>query len=110
MILRAGIDQENFKKTIELIKKEMKAMEKGDFTEEDIDKAKKIYCMAIDETMDTPNALLESYVSSDLTGIGSLAERKKKIQAVTKDEIVTFAKKVHLTTVYLLTGGSHERN
>ncbi len=110
MILRAGIDQENFKKTVELIKKEMKAMEKGDFSEEDIEKAKKIYCMALDETMDTPNSLLESYVSSDLTGIGSLEERKKKIQKVTKEQIVTFAKKVHLTTIYLLTGGNHERN
>ncbi len=110
MIIRAGIDESNFKKTVSLIKKEMKAMEKGEFTEEDINKAKMIYSTALDEMSDNANTLLESFVTSDLTGIDSIEKRKDKIQKVTKEEIVAFAKKVHIDTIYLLKGGSHEEN
>lgn len=105
MILKAGIDEKNFERTVELMKQEMLAMEKGDFTDEDLQKAKKIYQTVLEETEDSPEALIEAYIAMDLTNADSLDVRSKKIEEVTKEQIISFAKKVHIDTVYLLTGG-----
>ena len=110
LLIRAGIDESQFKKTVSLIKKEMKAMAKGDFSLEDIEKAKKLYISLLDEMNDNPNELIESYISSDLSGIGSIEERKKEILKVTKENIVEMAKKVHFDTIYLLKGENHGRD
>ncbi len=104
MVLQAGIDAKNFKKTVALIEHEMDDMKKGNFTEEDIDKAKKTYQNAIQEIMDSPQAIIESYVSMNLSDIEPLEERKEKITEVTKEDIVKLATKIKIDTIYLLKG------
>lgn len=111
MVLKAGIDKENFEKTVSLMEIEMKDMEKGKFTEEDLEKAKSLYQTAIDEIYDSPNAMIESYVAMDLLNCDTLEERREKVKEVTKEDVRKFAKKVHIDTIYLLEGGSsHEEN
>lgn len=104
MILRAGIDENNFDKTVKLMEQEMKEMAKGNFTEEDINKAKMIYQTALDEALDSPGALMDSFIATDLLGSDNIEVKREKIMEVTKDQIVAFAKKVHIDTIYLFTG------
>ncbi len=104
MIIKAGIANENYKKVLELINKEMKDMEKGNFTEEDIEKAKNKYISFLEEVKDSPNAITETYVAKDLLDIGEIEERLVEIKKVTKEEIMKVAKNISIDTIYLLKG------
>ena len=49
LTINAGIDKKNFKKTVELIKKEMNDMRKNKFSNDDIIKAKITYVNSLKE-------------------------------------------------------------
>ena len=104
MVISSGINKENYSKMMILIKKEMKDMQKGNFTLEDVEKAKKYYISALDEIEDNPNQIIASYYAMDKLGVDDLETRKKKIKEVTKEEIQLLANKVFIDTIYLLGG------
>ncbi|MDD6224442.1 MAG: pitrilysin family protein [bacterium] len=104
MIIRAGITKENFNKTIKLIKKLMKEMEQGKFTEENIEFAKQNYLSLLKEIEDNENAIIETYLAKDLLNLGNIEERKEEIKKVTKEDIINVSKKVKMDTIYLLEG------
>ena len=108
MLIKAGISRENFDKTLKLVKKLMKEMENGNFTDKDIEFAKNSYLSMLKEVEDSQNAIIETYVAKDLLNLGDIEERKKMIMNVTKEEIVNVAKKVKMDTVFLLEGASED--
>lgn len=105
LVIRSGISKENFKKAVTLIKKEIKNMANGKFTEEDITKAKIIYVSGLKEMSDSPSAILNMYVSKEFLGLDLPYDRIEKIGKVTKKQVIHFAKKVKWNTTYLLEGG-----
>lgn len=106
MIISAGIDFENYKKTISLIKKEMNNMKNGKFDESNIEAAKAIFINTCEELMDSPIDIINSYIAKNYLDIDLLDERIKNIVNVTKDDIINFSKKVKLDTIFCLVGGS----
>ena len=46
----------------------------------------------------------------DLIGVDDIETRKKKMNEVTKEEVIKVAKKIHLNTIYLLEGDKDEEN
>ncbi len=111
LLITAGIDQKDFKKTVKLIEIEMKKMEKGDFSEQDIDKAKQLYVTAIEESLDSPQQIIDSYYMMEMLGTDDIETKLKKMQKVTHQEIVAVAKKVKMDTIYLLEGvANHEKD
>lgn len=104
MLIRAGISKDNFSKTVKLIKKLMKDMEKGDFTEEDIQVAKENYISLLNEIEDNQDAIVETYLAKDLLNLGDIDERKEMIMKVTKEDIIKVSKKVKIDTIFLLEG------
>ena len=109
LVIRAGIDKENYKKTLELIEKDLLDMRKGKFSDKDIDVAKECLNTAIDEVFESEFRIIDYYYMMDLLGLDSLEERKKKFNEVTKNEIIKVAKKVEMDTVYCLEGNKDER-
>ena len=59
--ISAGIDKENYDKAVELIKAEIKNMEDGNFTEEDINQAKITFLASLKEIEDTANGIINIY-------------------------------------------------
>ncbi len=111
MLIRAGISKENFKETIQLVKKLMKQMEQGLFSDEDIDLAKSNYVTFLKEIEDNESAIIETFLAKDLLNLGDIEERKKEVQKVTKEDIISLAKKVKIDTIFLLEGdGEDEGN
>lgn len=109
MLIRAGIDRKNFKKTVEYIKKLCKEMASGKFTEQDVQNYIQLYYYSLDEIYDEPNSLISVYRGHIHRHSDLIDERKENVQKVTKEMVVKFAKKVHLDTIYLLEGGKeHE--
>ncbi len=104
MIIKAGISKENFEKTVHLIKKLMKDMIKGNFTEKDIEVVKENYLSLLKEIEDNENAIIETYLAKDVLNLGDIEERKREIMKVTKEDIIEVAKKVKMDTIFLLEG------
>lgn len=104
LLITSGIHEENFDKTIKLIKQEMKKMEKGDFTEEDMEKARKAYIANLEEIPDYPTQIVSSYYAMETIGIEDIDIRKKRIFEVTKEDIQNISKKINIDIIYLLGG------
>lgn len=110
ILIRAGIDKENYDKTLELVDKILLDMRKGKFLESDIDIAKEYFCTALDEVMDSPSRIMDNYYMTELIKTDTLEEKRRKIMEVTKEDIIKVAKKVKMDTVFFLEGDSHEEN
>jgi len=103
-IITSAIVKENFEKMMILIKNEMLDMEKGNFTDEDIEYAKKYYITILDESYDKPNQIISSYYAMEVLQIDPIKKRKEEIMKVTKKDIINISKKIHIDTVFLLGG------
>lgn len=110
MIIKAGISKENFNTTIKLIKKLMKEMEEGNFTDENINVVKESYISLLKEIEDNENAIIETYLAKDVLNLGDIEERKKEIMKVTKEDIIKVAKKVKIDIIFLLEGVLEDEN
>lgn len=107
MIITAGIDAKNFKKAVSLIKKELKNMQQGNFSYEDIMKAKVTYMNSIKELEDNPQNLLSMYTGMEYLKSDDIDNRIKRITKVNKKQIMKLASKIHLDAIYLLQGGDN---
>jgi len=110
MIIKAGISSQNFDKTIKLIKKLMKDIEKGKFTYENISSAKENYISLLKEIEDNENAIIETYLAKEILNLGDIEERKQEVMKVTKEDIIKIAKKVKIDTIFLLEGVLEDEN
>ena len=104
MLITSGINKDNYKKTINLIKKEMKDMISGNFTDEDIKKAKTHGITSIEELEDRPSGIIMTCNYMNRLKIDEPEIIKKKIMEVTKEDIQKVASKIYIDTVFLLGG------
>ena len=108
MIITAGISASNFKKAVSLIKKNVKSMQQGAFSKEDMMKAKVTYVNSIKELEDNPQNLLSMYTGIEYLKSDDISDRIKKISKVTKKDITRLASKLHLDVIYILKGEENE--
>lgn len=104
MFVQAGIDGKNLKKTVRLIKEEIKRIEKGDFSEEQLKSAMTIFQESIYESTDSVSGLINNVLFHVCFGYDLIEEQKENLLKVTKEDIMKLAKKIHIDTVYLLEG------
>lgn len=104
LIISSGISKNNFKKTISLIKKELKNIEKGNFDEEMVERAKIRYNSVLDEIYDYPNQIISAYYAVEVLNTDFPEVRKEKIMSVSKEDIIKMSKKVKMDTIFLLGG------
>ena len=102
--IKSGIDSKNIKKVISIAKKCVQKMKDGDFDDKLIEQSKKCYINVITENEDYPAPVLADYAGTYFFEKDSMEIRKKKISEVTKEDIMNFAKKIHLDTIYVLRG------
>ena len=110
MIITAGVNKEDVKKCISLVKKELAKMTKGDFKETDIEAAKIIGLNALKEIEDYQSSIIKIFESHEYLGFDLLDERSLSINNVTKEDVINVSKKIHLDTIYLLEGDQVEEN
>ena len=107
MIIRAGIDKTNYDKTVELISKDLKDMQKGKFTNSDIDIAKQFYNTSLESIEESEFHIINEYLFEEILGIDPIKIRHDKMKKVKKSEIVKAIKKITMDTVFLLEGVKH---
>lgn len=105
IFIRCGIEIENYKKALKLIKEQIDNIEKGNFSEEDIENAKCYLISGIKGISEEQDSELIFYIGAEISKTEeSLEYYIDKIQKVTKDEIIEFAKEIQYNTIYFLKG------
>ena len=110
MFIYAGIDKKDYRKVLKETINQIDAMSKGKFTEKDIENAKTTYKSSLKEIYDSLVSLASTIASMEYLMYDSLEDRIKKIDMVTKDDIIKLSKKIKLDSVYLLKGVLDENN
>ena len=103
IFINAGIDIGNFQKTVDIIKKQIENMEKGEFSEQDIKNVKNTMISNIKSIDDEQDTEIIYFLGQELSNIkNSLEQYIEKVQDVKKSEIVDFAKNVKINMIYFL--------
>lgn len=103
IFVRAGIEIENFDKAVKIIKEQLKDMQDGKFTEEEIDNSKKYMVAGIKGIQDEQDSEITYYMGQELSGkLTTFDEYMKKIQAVKREDIENIAKNIYVNTIYFL--------
>ena len=102
MVIITGIDCDKYEVAIEAIKEELLVMQNGGFTNEELTSAKKLIISSLKEFEDFPSAIAEYYFAKDYLGNDDAKTAIKKIQNVTKEEIMNIAQKIKIDLIYLL--------
>ena len=110
LIIRAGIDKKNIKKTVSLVEKEMNAIKRGKVTENDLSMAKEYFTTAIDSLLESQLSILDHYYMMEVLGTDDIETRLQKMNEVKLSEVVKVAKKVKIDTIYCLEGVNYERD
>lgn len=105
MTVNAGIEGHDYQKAKELILAELKKIQDGDFSDDEINLAKLMLKNSLTKTKDEPMSIIALAYNRDLTDKQETNdEYLQRILNVTRDEIIEASKKVHLDTIFLLTG------
>ena len=103
IFIRCGIDINNYEKVVQTIKEQLKDIELGNFSEEDVENAKKTIISTIRKIPDEQDTEITYYLGQELAYTRTdLFEYARKIQLVSKDDIMNLARKVSINTIYFL--------
>ena len=109
IMIGCGIKSENREKAYSEIEKQLLEMQNGNFTEDDIETAKRTVISGLLQIHDSPSAIEAFKIRRFLAGIDeSPALVAEKIRAVSKEDIVAVAAKVRFDSVYFLCGNGEE--
>ena len=101
----AGIDFDKEQQTREEILRQLKAMQDGDISTQELTAAKEAILSSLRGTHDSPGSIEGFYATAALSGMGlTPAEYMEAIYAVTAHQVVAAARTVKLHTTYFLKG------
>ena len=107
IFIKCGIEIKNYKKAMEIIRKQLEDMKNGVFTDEDIENAKKGIISGIKAIDDEQDTEITYFFGQELTGCKtSLEEYIEKIQKISKDDIIKVANSININTIYFLKDNS----
>ena len=103
IFINCGIEIKNYEKALEIIKQQIEDMKKGDFTEEEVENAKKGIIASIKTIDDEQDTEITYFFSQELSKSKcNIEQYMQRISEVTKDKVVDVANKVSIDTVYFL--------
>ena len=109
IMIACGIKSENRDVAYEEIKAQLSEMQKGNFSLEDIETAKRTLISSVTQTTDSPAALEAFRFRRFLAGIEeSVSDVIEGLNSVKKEEIIAVAEKVRFDSVYFLSATEEE--
>ncbi|MFC7320508.1 EF-P 5-aminopentanol modification-associated protein YfmF [Halobacillus campisalis] len=104
LLVFSGVDPKDYDQAKSIILEQMKAMESGDFTDDQVEDSKEQVINQLQETMDNANGLIEVLYHQTLSGKDIPAEELiENIRNVKKEDVIKVAEKIQLDTIYFLT-------
>lgn len=108
LVVHAGIDKDDYQKAVDLINQELKKIQNGDFSDDDLFEMKMIYVNTCKRLYDSPMDVIQNYMSHEYFDHDFIEKRITEILKVTKEDVINLANKIELDTIYLLKGVSNE--
>lgn len=104
IMIRTGIQLENFDKCLKVIEEQLADLQNGKITEKEITDAKECIFAALREIDESQLATINFEFSKLTLADGdSVEDKEKKIRAVTIDDVIRVAKGVSVNLIYYLT-------
>ena len=107
ILVRCGIEIKNYDKALKIVKEQLEQMKDDEFTDQDVEIAKKSLIdsiQTIDDEQDTEILyFFGQEFSEEPLDIQQYIERIKRI---TKMEVLNVAKKINIDTIYFLTNAN----
>lgn len=103
IFINCGIEIPNYDKALEIIKQQIEDMKNGNFTNEELENAKKGIVAAIktiDDEQDTE--ITYCFGQELLQNKKTLEEYEQRIEQVTRDAVLKISKEVNVDTIYFL--------
>ena len=111
MFVSSGIECENVEKTKDEILAQLDAVAKGDFTDAELENARRGTASELMSMTDSPGALEDFYLSQTLDGLDYGPEEMSELCLyVTREDVISIARGVELDCVYFLHGGEDEED
>lgn len=105
IIIRCGIEINNYQKALDIIKDQLRQMRDGEFSEDDINSAKQLMLASYKSISETQDGEINFCFSQELSDdTASIEELIKDVESVTKEQILKIAEKIQMNTIYFLTG------
>ena len=103
IMVRAGIEIENYEKALDITKKQLEDMKNGEFTDEDIQNAKNLIYATIDSIEEEQDTEISYYFGQELAKNNvTIEEYRKRVEQVTKEQILEVANNIKMNTIYFL--------
>ena len=103
IFIKCGIEIKNYQKAMEIIQKQLEDMKNGMFTDEDIENAKKGIISGIKSIDDEQDTQITYLFGHEITNINTTEDEYiKRINNVTKEDIIKVAQSIAINTVYFL--------
>ena len=103
IFVRCGIEIANYKKALDTIKEQLEDIKNGDFSEDDLENAKKLILASIDGVTEEQDTEITYYYGQELSDrFVTVEDYKKYISEVTKQQVMELARTIQINTVYFL--------
>ena len=104
IFINSGIEIANYEKALKIIKEQIKDMENGNFSDNDLKEAKKVITEGIKTVYDEQDSQITYCFGQEMNENEdvSLEQYMEKIEAVTKEDVIEIAKVIEVDTIYFL--------
>lgn len=109
LLVESGVDERNAGRAREEILRQLDAVKKGDFSQEDLESARISARQSFEAVEDSQSAQAAWYLGQCLLpGVSTPEEASKALADVTKERVVAAAERLRLESIYLLAQDPHE--
>ena len=103
ILIRCGIEIENYEKAVDIIKEQIEDMKKGNFSDEDIVNAKCGIIATIKTIPEEQDTEISYYLGMEISNTDSeINEYINNIESVSKNQIIELANKIDINIIYFL--------
>lgn len=104
LLVQISLDNKNVNQAIDLVKKELSNMQKGLFTETELEEAINNMIVSLEMTLDNNVSIINNYIFNIYDNLPLICERMELFKNLTKEDIINVAKKIKLNSILNLKG------
>lgn len=103
IIIKTGIELKNYEKALSIIKAQLQDMKDGKITDDEVKSAKQLAVSSLKMIPESQDETITFNLDQDMYGENlTVEEYIKKVEAVTKEQIIDVANNVKINTIYYL--------
>ena len=103
ILVHCGIDIDKYEKALETIKEQIEDMKKGNFTDKDIEDAKKLIISSVKSISAEQDTEITYDYGQELSNEHTtIKDYQQNIEQVKREQIVDIANKININTIYFL--------